>query len=197
MEIKDRQKFLVILTVAGLALLAGNSVILNPLLKGWDDRSKEISSLKLKVAQAKQLISQKTRLERRWQEMQTNTLPSDQTVAGSIMLQAVYRWGQDSGMSIDQFTPQLKTEEDADTKNVITTIDCRTDASGSMRSMLRFLWNVEKDPLGLKVEDMVISSRDNNGQQLSLGLQLSGLVLEPPAPPSNPQASQPATTQKP
>ena len=60
--------------------------------------------------------------------------------------------------------------------------ECHSDATGNMRSILRFLWDLESDPTGLKVEDVVISSRDNDGQQLSLGIQMSGLVLGPPQP---------------
>jgi hypothetical protein len=39
---------------------------------------------------------------------------------------------------------------------------------------------VEKDPLALKVETIEITSRDDNGQQLALALQVSGLLLNQP-----------------
>jgi hypothetical protein len=182
MEIKDRQKALLITAVAGLVLLVGNSVILGPLQSSWTLRNKEITDLKKQVTDGRNLLQRKTVLESRWQNMQTNTLPNDQTAAGSALLKAVYRWGQDSGTSIDQVAPQWKSEEDPDTRNTITTMECRTDATGNMRSMLRFLWDMESDPIGLRVEDVVIASRDNDGQQLSLGIQMSGLVLGPPQP---------------
>jgi hypothetical protein len=41
----------------------------------------------------------------------------------------------------------------------------------------RFLYDIEKGPLGLKLESVDINSRDNTGKQLTLGLQVSGLVL--------------------
>ena len=183
METKDRQKMLLITAAAGLALLVANSVILGPLQQGWASRNKEIATLKQSVDDGRNLLLRKDRLQSRWQGMQTNTLPNDQTSAGSALLKAVYRWGQDSGTSIDQVAPQWKSEEDPDTKNTITTMECHTDATGNMRSILRFLWDLESDPTGLKVEDVVISSRDNDGQQLSLGIQMSGLVLGPPQQP--------------
>jgi hypothetical protein len=182
METKDRQKILLITAASGLALLIANSAIFGPLQSGWTSRSKEIATLKQNVADGRNLLLRKDRLQSRWQSMQTNTLPNDQTSAGSALLKAVYRWGQDSGTSIDQVTPQWKSEQDADNKNVITTMECHADATGNMRSILRFLWDLESDPVGLKVEDVVISSRDNDGQQLSLGIQMSGLVLGPPQP---------------
>ena len=161
METKDRQKMLLITAAAGLALLVANSVIIGPLQSGWVSRNKEIATLKQSVEDGRNLVLRKDRLQSRWQNMQTNTLPNDQTSAGSALLKAVYRWGQDSGTSIDQVTPQWKSEQDPDNANlVITTMECHADATGNMRSILRFLWDLESDPTGLKVEDVVISSRD-------------------------------------
>ena len=45
-----------------------------------------------------------------------------------------------------------------------------------------FLYSVERDPMALKLELVELGARDKDGQQLSLGLQLSGLVLNTPAP---------------
>jgi hypothetical protein len=45
--------------------------------------------------------------------------------------------------------------------------------------MSRFLYDVEQGPLALKVESVELSGRDNDGQQLVLGLQISGLLLNP------------------
>ena len=44
----------------------------------------------------------------------------------------------------------------------------------------RFLYSVERDPMALKLELVELGARDKDGQQLSLGLQLSGLVLNTP-----------------
>jgi hypothetical protein len=36
--------------------------------------------------------------------------------------------------------------------------------------------------MALKVDAVEIASRDNNGQQMTLGLLVSGLLLNPPEP---------------
>ena len=56
-------------------------------------------------------------------------------------------------------------------------LECRADAIGSMDALTRFLYEVEKDPLALRLEAIEITSHDNDGQQLSLALQVSGLLL--------------------
>jgi len=47
----------------------------------------------------------------------------------------------------------------------------------------RLLYEIEKDPMGVKIQNMEITSRDETGQQLTLGLQVSGLILNPEKPP--------------
>jgi hypothetical protein len=41
----------------------------------------------------------------------------------------------------------------------------------------QFLYDVEKDPMALKLDSVELSAHDTTGQQLTLGLQISGLVL--------------------
>ena len=57
------------------------------------------------------------------------------------------------------------------------TLECRADAFGSIQAVTRFLYEVEKDSLALRVEAVEITARDNDGQQLTIGLQVSGLQL--------------------
>ena len=114
----------------------------------------------------------------RWDGMRTNTLPNNVSAAVSEVLKAFYRWSQDSGISISSTKPQWKRNSDD-----YMTLECRAEAFGTMPALTRFLYELEKDPLPLKVEAVEISSRDNDGQQLSLALQVSGLLLNPPEQP--------------
>ena len=114
----------------------------------------------------------------RWSAMRTNTLPNNVSAAESAVLKAFDRWEQDSRISVTSKKPQWKRSGDD-----YMTFECRVDASGTLPALTRFLYEVEQDPLALKVESVEITSRDNNGQQLSLALQVSGLMLEPPPQP--------------
>ena len=93
------------------------------------------------------------------------------------MLRSFDRWSDASRVSITSVKPQWKHDADD-----YVTLECRVDAAGSMATVARFLYEIEKDPLALRVEAVEISARDNDGQQLTLGLQLSGLLLNPTAP---------------
>lgn len=179
-KIQDRQKVLLIVAGVVLALFVGNSIVYEPLKQSWLDRAKRIADLKQNVARDRALLRRKTEILARWEHMKNNVLPANSSLAGSAILKAKDRWVQQSGVSPDDFSPQLKTDSDTDSTNIITTWECRTDASGNMHSLLNFLWAVESDPMGLQLEDVEISAKDNAGEELALGLTISALVLDNP-----------------
>jgi hypothetical protein len=44
--------------------------------------------------------------------------------------------------------------------------------------LTRFLYDVEKDPMALRLESLDLSAHDDAGQQLTLDLQVSGLAIK-------------------
>jgi hypothetical protein len=46
-----------------------------------------------------------------------------------------------------------------------------------MQDLVKFFYNMEKDSLGVKIETFELTSRDDKGQEMTLALDLSGLVL--------------------
>ena len=174
MKIKNRQQLLIIGVIAVAALFAGDKVILTPLGNLWTARSKQIAELKKKVESGAQLIQREQSLHNHWNQMRTNTLPVNPSRAEQQLLRAFDRWSQDSKISITSLSPQWKHDSDD-----YMTLQCRVEAAGNMGAVSRFLYDVEKDPMALRLEIVEISSRDAEGQQLALGLQVSGLVLTP------------------
>lgn len=180
MEIKNRQKILLIAAGAGLLLLVGDSLVLSPLTASWKERAKRIAELRQKVEQGTRVVKRETAIHNHWEQMRTNALPADVSLAEAELLKSFDRWERASGVTRVSIKPQWKQAEDD-----YMTLECRADYTGDMDKMTKFLYEVEKDPLGVKVENMELSSRDDNGQQIALGLQVSGLLLgaQPPATP--------------
>ncbi|HEY2951744.1 MAG TPA: hypothetical protein VGK40_04125 [Verrucomicrobiae bacterium] len=177
MKIENRQQVLALIAIAAAALLLGDKFVLSPLTRSWTDRAARIVEMKKSVSQGALLRSRERAIRERWESMRTNTLPNNMSAAENEVLRAFDRWSQDSRVSITSLKPQWKhTGED------YATVEYRADASGSIQALARFLFNVEKDPLALKVETVEITSRDNDGQQLALVLQVSGLLLNPQEP---------------
>lgn len=175
MNIKNRQQVLAVLAMTAVALFAADKLIRAPLTRLWQERSARIADLRKQVAEGVRLRQREQSLRSRWDQMRTNTLPNNPSLAEEQVLKAFDRWSQESRISVTSITPQWKR---GDTDEFMT-LECRVDASGDLATLSRFLYNIERDPLALKLESVEISARDKDGQQLALGLQISGLVLIP------------------
>ncbi|HTS17001.1 MAG TPA: hypothetical protein VMP11_05460 [Verrucomicrobiae bacterium] len=174
MQIKNRQQLLAILAICGLGLLVADWLVFTPLTHLWQARSKQIAELRQEVMDGSALLQREQPIRRRWEEMRTNTLPNNASLAEQQMLKAFDTWSQESRVSLTSITPQWKHDADD-----YMTLECRVDATGDLDTLARFLYAVEKGPTALKVVSAELSSHDTIGQQLSLALEVSGLVLTP------------------
>jgi Tfp pilus assembly protein PilO len=173
---EERQKFLIVLTIVVVGLVVGERFIYEPLANWWKARSDKIASLRELVKNGKALTQTQREqgIRSRWDEMRTNTLPINTSLADQEVQEALNRWKRDSGVSINGLTPQWKN----DTEDYMT-LNCRVEASGDLAMLSRFLYEIEKDPMALKLDSVELGAQDKTGQQLQLGLQISGLVLIP------------------
>lgn len=174
MKIENRQSLLIVLTIVAFALLIGNSLVYNPLVNWWSARSAQIKQLRTKVHDGKLLIQREAGLRSRWSDMKANTLPASTSLAENQMLTALSGWSRSSGAEIQDVTPQWKN----DSTNYMT-LNCRVEATGTLGTLSQFLYSIEKGPMALKPDSVELSAHDPTGQQLTLGLQVSGLALLP------------------
>lgn len=172
MKIENRQKFLLILTLVALGLYVGNLVIFEPLGNWWKKRSQDIIALTKKVAHGKSMLVNEAGLRGQWQGMLTNTLADDKSLAEHQVLKALDNWAQQSGTALTGISSQWKN----DATNY-TTLNCTVTASGNIATLGQFLYRIEKGPLALKLDSVEFSTHDTTGQQLTLGMQISGLAL--------------------
>lgn len=171
MKFRNRQQALVVVAGIAVALWAGDRMVLTPLVQSWKARSEEVGRLQKSVVQGTALLEREKAIRERWEGMRTGLLSNEVSVAESQVLKAFERWAQQSGISVSGIRPQWKqTAED------LMTLDCRADAVGNLSEVARFLYEIEKDPLAFKIEGVDITARDTEGQQLTLALQVSGLV---------------------
>jgi len=174
MNLNNRQQLLGIVAIAAIVLLAGDHLVVEPLLKLWDARSKEIAQLKKSVTQGARLLDREKVIRERWTHMRTNAVSGEISIAQNQVLTAFDRWSQDSRIGINGITPRWNHSSDD-----YATLECRVDAFGSLATITRFLYEIEKDPLGLKLDIVEITARDDRGRELNLGLQVSALQLNP------------------
>lgn len=172
LDFKDRQQLLTALALSCVGLWAAESLVFTPLAHTWQSRNTRITNLRTQLREGELLIHREQGIRARWTDMRTNTLPAEVSAAESLVLGAFDGWSRDSRVSIMSIKPQWKRNEDD-----FMTLECRVDAAGTLSTITRFLYEIEHDALALKVDSVELSSRDNTGSALTLGLQVSGLVL--------------------
>jgi Tfp pilus assembly protein PilO len=172
MKMENRQQFLIMLTGAALALLIGVNWIYEPVAGMWSARSQEIKALRVKVADGNFLKKREADIRGRWDNMRENALPANTSLAENQVITAFNAWSRSSGAEITSVLPQWKS----DSTNYMT-LNCRVEATGSLGELSQFIYQVEKGPIPLKADSVELSAHDATGQQLTLGLQLSGLAL--------------------
>jgi hypothetical protein len=169
-KIENRQQVLVIAAIAIVGLFLLDRLVVSPLAASWKARSEKITDLQKRIVDGKAAMRRSSNVRARWDEMKTNTLAADN--AERRLLEAFNRWSRASNISISSIQPQWKRGDDD-----YMTLECHANASGSIQSMAQFLYNIEKDPMALRIEAVEVQSRDEAGQTLAVNLQVSGLVL--------------------
>lgn len=174
MKIENRQQLFLVLALVAGGLFVGDKVIFSPLTNLWKARAKSVADLRTEVKNGTTLKGREQSLRSTWDQMRTNTLPNNQSLAEEQVLRTVTTLSDANRVSIASYSSNWKHDSDD-----YTTLDCHVDASGSLNQLSHFLFAIEKDPMALKLESVELSAHDNTGQQLTLALQISGLVLTP------------------
>ncbi|HEV2454703.1 MAG TPA: type 4a pilus biogenesis protein PilO [Verrucomicrobiae bacterium] len=172
MEIKNRQQALIVVTLALIGLWLANLVVYEPLVKWWQSRDADVRTLKQQVSEGRTLIRRESAIRDEWKHIQSNTLANDPSQAEQKLLKAFDNWASDSGVNVESITPQWQ-----DDQNDYSTLECRVEASGDLGTLSRFIYEMENDPMTIQLEALELTASDEKGQQLTLGLQMSGLAL--------------------
>jgi hypothetical protein len=172
---KNRQHVLLLCAVIVAGLFLVDRVVREPLWNAWKSRSARLIELKTKVCNGEQLIVRADSLQSRWSDWRTNALPAQNASAESLVLSAFDRWSRTAGVSVSSLRPQWKRGE----KNFMT-LECRAEIAGTLREVTRFLYELEHDPMGIKVDSATLATRDTDGATITLSLQISGLQLLTP-----------------
>ena len=186
MNLNKRQQWLAIFAIAAIGFFVADKLVLTPLTQSWKTRADRIAKLKDQVSQGTILTEEKRAqdIRKQWDRMHTNSLAwaalqtkpaaTAKPEAESQILKAFERWANVGSVSVSSIRPQWKEGED-DYK----TLECRADVAGSLEAITHFLYQIERDPLGVKVDTLELTTRNPDGAQLALVVQVSGLLLNP------------------
>ena len=172
MKIKNRQDMLIVLAVGAASLYVGVNFILTPLQGWWSDRQAQVNHLRDQVKEGNGLIRREGAIREHWTNMLANALPGNSSAAEQQFLKALDGWARDSGASVSSIMPQWKNEG----TNYMT-LQCRVETGGDLGSLSKLIYDIEKGPLMVRLDTVELSSHDNNGQEMTLGLEINELAL--------------------
>ena len=175
MKIQNRQQFLVALTIAAAGLFVAVNFIITPLAGLWSARSAQIRELRVRVADGNQLIKRESVVRNRWADMRANALPANMSLAEQKLFKLVDDWAHRSGAEVTSLMPQWKN----DSTNYMT-LSCRVETSGDLGALSKFLYDVERGPMAVRLDSVELTERDKDGQQLTMSAEINGLVLNQP-----------------
>ena len=172
MKINNRQDFLVAATIAVVGLYVAVNFIYTPLQGLWSERQVQIKKLTDQITAGKGMIRSEASTRSQWKDMRANALPASMSDAEHQVFTALTGWSRESGATITSILPQWKN----DATNYMT-LDCRVETTGELGALSKFIYDLEKGPLALRLDSVELSSHDNNGQRMTLGLDINGLAL--------------------
>lgn len=175
MNLNSRQKLLAALAIAAVGLFMADKLLISPLTNSWKSRATRLAKLKEQVHDGGETLKREKALTEQWEHMKANVFNPAKPEAESQMLKAFEHWAQAGSVVVSSTRTQWREGED-DYK----TLECRADVGGDISELTQFLYAIEREPLAVKVDSLELQSRDTEGTQLALVVQVSGLLLNPP-----------------
>ncbi len=172
MTTKNREWILAITAGACIGIWVADSFIVTPLINLWKSRSERIAELRNQLTSGEMLIQRESAIRDRWNGMREHAFSAEVSEAEDRILKSANRWAQVSGLGLSSLKPRV-TQESKEFKKA----EFNASGQGNIESVARFLYELERDELPLKVEQVQISVRDKTGKDLALEVRYSGLLM--------------------
>jgi hypothetical protein len=166
-----RERVMVIVAATCVGLLIADWIVVEPLIGLWKSHAQAIVTLQGKIDRADRLIRNEQSIRADWNDMRGRSLTSDQSKAGSEVVDALGDWAIASRLSVSSVRTRWVPSDDDNR------LEVRVTAGGDIASVTRFLYEIERTRMAINLEDVEIRSRDDNGSQLELEARFTGLVL--------------------
>jgi len=170
-----RQIFLKIAAIGAVTILLLDYAVITPLIGYWRTNTEEITKLQREIERGRQILDREKSIRTRWSEMLQKDLADDGSAAENDIIKAFSRCAQESRTAYTSLTPQWQTHE-----QTYQTLEIRANLTGDQPALCRLLYELETDPLPIRLEECEFTARNDKGQQLNLNVRFSALRLSVP-----------------
>ena len=174
MERNTREKTLLIAALVILGALVLDKGVVTPALNTWEVRSQKIKTLNTSFLEGRALVEYQDRYKSMWEEMVESALPENVSEAENIILNSVDEWARTSRLSITSLKPRSAHEQSTHKR-----LEFIMSSTGSLKSISRFLWELETAPMALLIEEIEIDAREGRLSEMTATIRFSGLLMSP------------------
>jgi hypothetical protein len=176
--LSKREKYIGMGAIGAIALLAINSLIIEPYYARLDELDGEKrQAFKTIDANDKLLIMQKN-LQGDWNSMLTNGLESDDSTAASRTQQMIQTWTRGANITLE--STQLNHPPTKGTfQNVEFTLDFNVSGNDSMRQIARLLSSIESARIPMRMSSIRLQTMREGSDQLNVKMVVSALYMPP------------------
>jgi Tfp pilus assembly protein PilO len=170
--LSKREWYILVAAVTSIVLLVGDRYVLKPALARLAQAKAQKRSLLDETAQAKSLFERRRLMEQKWQTMISGGLEDDASKTESRILHALRQWADDHGLMLSSIKPERVSGQGS-----LREITFLLAGTGTMSSVSQFLWQIEKAAVPIKILNLQLGSRNEQGDDMSLQLRLSAIYI--------------------
>jgi hypothetical protein len=175
--LSKREKYIGIGTIAAVAFLGINSLIIAPYYARSAELTVELKKAKETLAENQDLFRAQKNREPQWNAMLNNGLRADDSTAPSRTQTMLQTWARTAGIQLDALSSERAPSQKGPFEAVNFNLDFNTSGADSMRQIARFLWSVESATIPIRLNSIRIQSVKEGTDQLNVKLVVSALYM--------------------
>jgi hypothetical protein len=172
MALTFRERMIMIMATATVLLLVLDRYAFTPLLQKRSETKQLVQSTAAELEHSLAVLNRRKQLQTRWQQMTEDGLSAQPAQTEGLILRFLQESSGRAGLLLTSLQP-----EHAELKADFGHIDFLVSASGDMRAVTRFLWDIETSSLPLRIKALQLGGADETASQMSLQLTLSSIYL--------------------
>jgi hypothetical protein len=180
--LSKREKYIGIGAVTAVALLLLDQFVLSPYFDELDQLGRDSDKAVQQISDNNDLFARQHKLQKVWTDMQTGGLQVDESKADSQAQLAMLQWAQGADMAVTALKTEHVTQEKA-----FEVLSYDVTVTGSTPGLARLIWAFETATIPLRVNEIQISARPENTDNLTVRMNVSTLSL----PETNPVGEMP------
>jgi len=172
MVLSKREKYIVICTVAILAVFVLDRYALTPLLGMREDTRIRKQQVSAQWNKAFGLLDRQELLEKRWRTYSEQGIYENASDTTGRVLHEVQTWSAQYGVYLSSITPDRVSSKEEEHFQEITFL---VSGTGAMNAIGHFLYQLEHTTLPLRLKDIQLSSRQEAADDMSLQVRVSAI----------------------